>query len=829
MRAKLKTQLKKRLALLLAVLMVLSMGAMLDWSSFLLPKAEAATAGSYQVRVYMNNYDTDSDSDFQWCKVTGKNNNGTGSEGTIFSGSGDASGAWFDESTGSDYYSSAVTTSYFPLSFNAYWESHNCDKSGYGCDVYVQVYNNITGAWENVMSARMTSNENKTGKATYKTSCSSSCSAPSAYRLSALGGDSTIAVPTDGSSTNTTSAFTGGMVQDKYGVNMTGDATYSASTHTGVSFSNKKLSVNSNGNASQNYTITITASYNGLTSVTKNVTVQTFDYKVTFYDENGTTVLKNEQTVDYNSSATAPANPTKAYDSSKHYTFAGWTGDTPYQNITSGKQTRAIKASYTGTNHSYTSSVTNNATCTNAGSTKYTCSCGYNYTDNTKPAALGHNTSSTWTTDADQHWKVCTRCGTIMVAKENHSGGTATCTEKAKCSTCGVAYGSVNSSNHNWGSWTTVNNREERSCTRCGAKQYRLTATFNHMNASGSATTTSAQNSGSNSTQVITIPSTVPTSVSKNSKTYTLQGYSTGNNLTVVYNTSGTVTISANTPYYAVYKVPLTLSYNANGGSGAPASQTDNNGKANYNASTHSGTFTVSTTQPTRDGYTFKGWAKTNNATSATVMPGATYTADTLNTTLYAVWEARTDIQYKVRHHQQNAADNNYTLKETTTYNDGVLGGSITLADKAKTYEGFTYNHGELNGTTVTTANIAANGSLIVDLYYGHARCRHRHPERFRRRHDQIPADRIRFGDGQARLHVLRLDQLQHGGGRQRYRGEQPVLLYGERGRRVRYADGERDGEHEHGVCGQLLSDEHVRQLSLLADFNCLQYHRYHR
>ena len=77
----------------------------------------------------------------------------------------------------------------------------------------------------------------------------------------------------------------------------------------------------------------------------------------------------------------------------------------------------------------------------------------------------------------------------------------------------------------------------------------------------------------------------------------------------------------------ALPKTTYTVSYNANGGSGAPSSQTKTHGTA----------LTLSTTVPTRTGYAFVGWATSSSATSATYAPGASYTTDA-NLTLYAVW-----------------------------------------------------------------------------------------------------------------------------------------------------------------------------------------------
>lgn len=50
-----------------------------------------------------------------------------------------------------------------------------------------------------------------------------------------------------------------------------------------------------------------------------------------------------------------------------------------------------------------------------------------------------HDFSEDWQTDADGHWKACA-CGAIT-EREKHSGGTATCAEKAVCETCGEVYG----------------------------------------------------------------------------------------------------------------------------------------------------------------------------------------------------------------------------------------------------------------------------------------------------------------------------------------------------------------------------------------------------
>lgn len=52
-----------------------------------------------------------------------------------------------------------------------------------------------------------------------------------------------------------------------------------------------------------------------------------------------------------------------------------------------------------------------------------------------------HDYADAWRSDEDFHWRACA-CGAIT-EREKHSGGTATCAEKAVCETCGEVYGAV--------------------------------------------------------------------------------------------------------------------------------------------------------------------------------------------------------------------------------------------------------------------------------------------------------------------------------------------------------------------------------------------------
>ncbi len=55
-----------------------------------------------------------------------------------------------------------------------------------------------------------------------------------------------------------------------------------------------------------------------------------------------------------------------------------------------------------------------------------------------------HAWSADWSTNATEHWHSCTVNGcTEADSKGPHTGGAATCTEKAKCATCGAYYGEL--------------------------------------------------------------------------------------------------------------------------------------------------------------------------------------------------------------------------------------------------------------------------------------------------------------------------------------------------------------------------------------------------
>ena len=60
-----------------------------------------------------------------------------------------------------------------------------------------------------------------------------------------------------------------------------------------------------------------------------------------------------------------------------------------------------------------------------------------------------HVAKAEWVSDGTYHWHECKNCEEQQLDKVACSGGTATCTEKAKCATCGNEYGELSPHNYN--------------------------------------------------------------------------------------------------------------------------------------------------------------------------------------------------------------------------------------------------------------------------------------------------------------------------------------------------------------------------------------------
>ena len=182
--------------------------------------------------------------------------------------------------------------------------------------------------------------------------------------------------------------------------------------------------------------------------------------------------------------------------------------------------------------------------------------------------------------------------------------------------------------------------------------------------------------------EILTLRSTKPTR-----EGYTFMGWSTtpGPVQAVKYTPGGQYWLDEPATLYAVWREnakTYTVTYDANGGTNAPASQTKTEGTA----------LTLSTSQPTKYGYEFLGWSASPTATVPTYYPGSKYTTDS-SITLYAVWEKPPSL-YTITYNA-NGGTNAPSAQVKTENVD------ITLSTQEPTRSGYKF----LGWSTASTSN----------------------------------------------------------------------------------------------------------------------------
>lgn len=118
-------------------------------------------------------------------------------------------------------------------------------------------------------------------------------------------------------------------------------------------------------------------------------------------------------------------------------------------------------------------------------------------------------------------------------------------------------------------------------------------------------------------------------------------------------------------------------------------------------------------------GYTFEGF----EGFTADAQSGGMAVAG--NMTFAAQWSPRDDTPYRIERYAQRVdgvegyllIDDERAIESRT----GTTGSAIDFGAWSK--DGFTYDHAEVNGSTVPSAAIGADGKTVVKLYYDRARC----------------------------------------------------------------------------------------------------------
>ena len=147
---------------------------------------------------------------------------------------------------------------------------------------------------------------------------------------------------------------------------------------------------------------------------------------------------------------------------------------------------------------------------------------------------------------------------------------------------------------------------------------------------------------------------------------------------------TGSYTPTGDVTLYALWRIKTyTVSYDANGGSGAPEAQ----------VKTHDVDLTLTATEPVRDGYSFLGWARSSLADTPDYQLGDIY-AENADLTLYAVWK---QMRFTVRYDANGGTG--APASQTKTRGEDLI-----LADTVPTRSGYDF----LGWGTAGTATVPA-------------------------------------------------------------------------------------------------------------------------
>ncbi len=157
--------------------------------------------------------------------------------------------------------------------------------------------------------------------------------------------------------------------------------------------------------------------------------------------------------------------------------------------------------------------------------------------------------------------------------------------------------------------------------------------------------------------------------------------------------------------YFTVHDPDETfnVTYNANGGSGAPSTDTKKYNKFLY----------LSPTEPTRDGYNFLGWSTDKNATEPDYLPGDTY-SENKDVTLYAVWkEVINEFTFTGEIETFGSSEDEITF-EFIKAGETEACYSTTLDGDALTYEFFGIENGEYTMRVSKNNHVAREYEVVV-------------------------------------------------------------------------------------------------------------------
>lgn len=193
----------------------------------------------------------------------------------------------------------------------------------------------------------------------------------------------------------------------------------------------------------------------------------------------------------------------------------------------------------------------------------------------------------------------------------------------------------------------------------------------------------------------LTLSSVTPTRTG-----YNFLGWGTSASATTVAYASG-ATYSTNEALslYAIWQIKTwTVSYNANGGSNPPSSQTK----------TYNQDLTLSSTIPTKELYIFQGWGLSSDTNSVSYLAGSTY-SDNKGIILYAVWK----LDYKL---PILTVDESYRVNSSNVASDDGTKGKIVFSYSAYT-SGSYYANNKIVNVVISYKESSASSWTVSETF----------------------------------------------------------------------------------------------------------------
>lgn len=211
--------------------------------------------------------------------------------------------------------------------------------------------------------------------------------------------------------------------------------------------------------------------------------------------------------------------------------------------------------------------------------------------------------------------------------------------------------------------------------------------------------------------ETLTLSSAKPTRTNYVFKNWNTASGGTG----TTYNPGASYTANAALTLYAQWYAPYTVTYNANGGTGGPTTQTKV-----YNTN-----LTLTTSQPTRSGYAFVKWNTKSDGTGTSYNSGATYSSNA-NVTLYAIWAAVPSIGNLTAVRCDENGDQDDEGAYATVTCTWSCSGSSTITGTITPQSGgsatsFTFGTSPSGSGTVTSIALVGSGNgmeLDTDMQY---------------------------------------------------------------------------------------------------------------